>query len=276
MQKCIGVVVPELKHAFFAAVLDGIQNAASEAGYFVCVSQSREDVLREKQEIASLLSFGVSGLLVSIAQNTKDPDHFQQVLDKSVPLVFFDRVFHDLNASRVVVDDHDGAYKATEHLILSGYKKIAHIAGPQYNINMKRRFEGYKAALAAYDMPFRQDLIVFGALDEVSGTTGMQTLLGRPDRPDAVFAVNDPVAIGALFQIRKAGLHIHDDVALVGFSDNPVAALIDPPLTTVAQPRYEIGKTAAELLISQIGQGQGTFTPVEKVLKTRLIIRQSS
>ncbi|NQT25312.1 substrate-binding domain-containing protein [candidate division KSB1 bacterium] len=274
--KRIGIIVPELKHTFFAAILDGIQDAASEEGFIICVGQSKEDYRREKTEIESLLLYGIDGLLVSVSQNTKKTDHFQRVLDESIPLVFFDRVCQNLNTSYVVVDDFDGAFKATEHLILSGYKQIAHIGGPQFISNMKNRYKGYQAALKKYEFPFQQELVVFGNLDEDSGTIGMKTLLKLSKNPDAVFAVNDPVAIGALFQIKKAGLNIHDDIALVGFSDNPIAALIDPPLTTVAQPRYEIGRIAAKMLIDQINNNSMSSPPIERVLKTKLIIRQSS
>jgi DNA-binding LacI/PurR family transcriptional regulator len=276
LKKRIGVIVPELKHPFFAATLDGIHDAASEAGFIVCVGQSKEDVDREREAIQSLLSHSIDGLLISIAQNTKETGHLRQVLDQSVPLVFFDRVCPGMEASTVVVDDFDGAFKATEHLILSGYKHIGHIGGPQFIYNMKRRYDGYLAALKKYDFPVRDEYIVFGGLDEKSGTEGMRKLLGLSEKPDAIFAVNDPVAIGALFRIKEAGFKIHDDIALVGFSDNPIAALITPPLTTVAQPRYEIGKTAAELLIEQINAGSPPEAPVEKILKTKLIIRQSS
>ncbi|MBN2105136.1 substrate-binding domain-containing protein [bacterium] len=275
-EQCIGVIVPELRHPFFAATLDGIHDAAFNEGFAVCVGQSKEDYQREKEEIKFLLSFGIDGLLVSISQKTENHDHFNHVLKQSIPLVFFDRVCPDINASRVVVDDFDGAYKATEHLILSGYKHIAHIGGPQFISNMKKRLEGYKAALEKYGMTFQPDLVVFGNLDEDSGILGMKMLLQLPQKPDAVFAVNDPVAIGALFQIKKTGLKIHDDIAMVGFSDNQVAALIEPPLTTVAQPRYEIGQVSAKLLIDQINNKNANALPIEKTLKTKLIIRKTS
>ena len=269
----IGVIVPELKHTFFAAILDGIEEIAFQHGYTIKVGQSKEDPKREIAEIKTLLSSGIEGLLISISQHTENSSHFRQIINRSIPLVFFDRVCQGLKASYVTVDDFEGAFKATEHLILSGYKRIAHLAGPQFIPNMKNRLNGYKAALEKYQMTFDQEIIVYGYLDEDSGHKGMKALLLLKKKPDAIFAVNDPVAIGALNQIKKASLNIRDDIGLVGFSDNPIAALLDPPLTTVAQPRYEIGITAAEILFEHIN---GKSELIEKVLKTKLIIRQSS
>lgn len=273
MKQTIGVIVPELKHPFFAAILDGIEDIAFQQGYSIKVGQSKENAIREAEEIEALISGGIDGLLISVSQQTKKTDHFKKVIEASIPLVFFDRFCNNLNASRVIVDDFDAAFKATEYLILSGYKQIAHIAGPQFILTMKNRYEGYLAALNKYEMPFNKDLVMFGELNEDSGADRMKSLLKLKERPDAVFAVNDPVAVGALFQIKKAGLQIVNDVAMVGFSDNPIAALLDPPLTTVAQPCYEIGQSATKLLIEHI---HGRQDIVEKILKTKLIIRQSS
>ena len=273
IKKVIGVIVPELKHTFFAAILDGIEDVAFQKGYALQIGQSKEDPKREAAEIKALLSNGIAGLLISISQNTQKFDHFKMVHDHSIPLVFFDRAVENIEASRVIVDDFEGAYKATEYLILSGYKHIAHLGGPQHLTISKRRLDGYKAALNKYQLPLNKKFVITGYLDEHSGINGMKTLLKFNEKPDAVFAVNDPVAIGAINQIKKAGLNIHDDIGLVGFSDNPIAALINPPLTTIAQPRYEIGATAAKLLIEHIN---GKADIIEKVLKTKLIIRESS
>lgn len=272
----IGVIVPELRHPFFAEILDGIEVIAFEKGYSLLVSQSREDQAREAQVVHHFLSRKIDGLLVSISQYTRDEKHFQSVIDQKIPLVFFDRACTTLPCSRVVVDDFEGAFKATEHLILSGYNPISHLAGPETLQIAKNRFEGYRAALKKYDFPVSKDMVVACGMDEQSGIKGTRQLLKRKKRPEAIFAVNDPVAVGALKEIKNAGLDFPDDIALVGFSDNPMAAVLEPPLTTVAQPRFEIGKRAAEMLIDQIENSQENLVPVEVVLKTKLIIRQSS
>lgn len=275
-KKAIGVIVPELKHPFFAEILDGIETVAFESGYALHVGQSKEDVKQEAVAIEQLIKSGIEGLLISIAQNSEDGKHFSALIPDKTPLVFFDRACKECRSSRVVVDDFEGAFKATEHLILSGYNPIAHLAGPRHLQCAINRLEGYKKALNEYDYPFEKEMVVYGDMDEASGIKGLKKLLNLKRRPEAVFAVNDPVAVGALKTIREAGLNIQDDIGLVGFSDNPMAALLHPPLTTVAQPRYEIGKRAAELLIERIENPDVNQSAKEVVLKTQLVIRQST
>ena len=275
-EKSIGVIVPELKHPFFAGIIDGIEDHCFDKGYAVKIGQSKENPDREAAEIQALLASGVQGLLVSISQKTKCSSPFQPIIEQSIPLVLFDRVCPDLNVSHVVVDDFDGGFNATEYLILLGYERIAHLAGPQYIVGCKNRYDGYRAALKKYDLSYNDQLVENDELNEEAGRRGMRKLLQLDKRPEAVFTINDPVAIGALLEIKKAGLKIYDDIALIGFNDNPVAALIDPPLTTIAEPRYEIGKTAAEELIDQINKNGKSVEPVERILKTKLVVRQST
>jgi len=274
--KSIGVIVPELRHSFFAGIIDGIEDYCFDKGYAIKIGQSKENPERESAEIQALLASGVQGLLISISQNSKCSDHFRPILERSIPLVLFDRVCQDLNVSHVVVDDFEGGFKATEYLILLGYERIAHLAGPQYIVGCKNRHDGYRAALEKYDLSYNEQFVVYDELNEEAGRRGVRKLLQIDKIPEAVFTINDPVAIGALLEIKKAGLKIHDDIALIGFNDNPIAALIDPPLTTIAAPRYDLGKTAAEELIHQINSDGKLKEPVERILKTKLIVRQST
>jgi len=218
----------------------------------------------------------VAGLLISISQTTKKSDHFKMLQRRGIPFVFFDRVCEDINVDKVVVDDYEGAFKAVEHLILSGYKRIAHLAGPKQISIGKDRFRGYFDALQKHDMPFDDSLVVCGGFNEEDGILGFQKLRQLEKLPDAIFAVNDPVAVGAFMQIKEMGLKIPDDVALVGFSDNPGVSLLDPPLTTVAQPQYQIGQAAAKMLLQQIDRGQEVDEPQVEILKTKLIVRKST
>jgi len=274
--KTIGVIVPEIKHPFFAAVLDGIDDVAFTHSLTLQIGQSKENVKREEIVIHQMLNKGIDGLLVSISEQTKNSKHFNIVHKANIPLVYFDRVLSDEHAGRVIVDDFDGAFKATEHLILSGYEFIAHLAGYRYLLNFRQRFLGYKAALEKYDLDFREEYVVWGGLSEKHGNFGVEKLMNCKDVPDAIFACNDPVAMGALEQLKKIGMRVGDNMGLVGFSDNRIVSLLDPPLTTVAQPRYEIGKTAAKMLVDHFESHNDSFKPVEIVLKTKLIIRQST
>jgi DNA-binding LacI/PurR family transcriptional regulator len=274
--KTIGVIVPEIKQPFFASVINGIEELAYSAGYTIIVCQSNETYDREVLYTRTLVSHRVAGLLVSLSQTTQNLDHFKALQRRGVPIVFFDRVNDDIEASKVVVDDYNGAFAAADHLIKSGYKRIAHLAGPKNLSISKYRLKGYKDALKLGNRPYNEELVVYGGLDDTDGVVGFQKLLSLEILPDAVFAVNDPVATGAFLTIKEHGLKIPDDIALVGFSNTNVSSLLDPPLTTVEQPTYEIGKTAVQLLLAQINNSEENFVPQFEVLKTHLIIRGST
>jgi DNA-binding LacI/PurR family transcriptional regulator len=272
----IGVIVPEIKTHFFASVISGIEDIAYEAGYVILLSQSNEDFNREVLNTKTLISNHVAGLVVSISQTTQSSDHFKNFLERGGSLVFFDRVCEELNASKVTVDDYNGGFQATEHLIKKGYKKIAHLGGTRHLSIAKARYSGYRDALEMHHIKVNQDYAFFGGCHERNGKEGMDYLLNLSDPPDAVFAVNDPVALGAYQAIKNKGLTIPDDIAIVGFSNNPISAVVQPPLTTINQPAYEMGKKAAELLIEQINNSHHELEPKQEVLKTSLIIRQST
>ncbi|HDQ45175.1 MAG TPA: LacI family transcriptional regulator [bacterium] len=274
--KIIGVVVPQVKHVFFASIMGGITDVAYDAGYTVMICSSNESHQREEMNIRELIAQRVAGLLISITQSTEGCEHFKWIRKRNIPLVFFDRVCEELEASQVVVDDHDGAFKAVQHLVQRGYKRIAHIGGPEFLNISRERLRGYRDALHAAGREIDETLILHAGLNEEHGIQGMTELLDAVSPgPDAVFCVNDPVAIGAYSVLRQKGLKIPADVALAGFSDNPIASIIDPPLTTVLQPATEMGRRAAQLLLRQIEFEKETV-PVREVLKTELVVRQST
>jgi DNA-binding LacI/PurR family transcriptional regulator len=273
----IGVAVPQVKHYFFASIMAGITDVAYQAGYTVMICQSNEDVKREINNIDVLISHRVAGLLISVSSTTTNSDHFIRFKQRGIPLVFFDRVCTDVNVSTVVVDDHDGAFHATEYLIGKGHRCIGHLGGPESLSIGRLRFEGYCDALKEHGIPICEDRIVRGGLNEEDGTESASKLLEQAkDIPDALFCVNDPVAMGAIIHLKQKGFQIPKDIAIVGFTDSPMAEIMEPPLTTMRQPAYDIGKTAAELLVDQIQNPSHRSHPVHKVLKTELIIRKSA
>lgn len=271
----IGVVVPEIRNRFFSAAISGIEDVAYRAGYAIIVSQSNESYERECLNIKALISNRIAGLLISISLATTRDDQFKLLERQRIPLVFFDRVLENYEASKVVVDDFNGAYKAVEYLIESGYKRIAHLAGPEHLSVSQYRLNGYKAALKNQHYEYDESIIITGGLDEEDGYQGTAKLLELSHRPDAIFAANDPVAIGAFQKIKEVGLRIPDDIALVGFCNNPISQQIEPTLTTVNQPAHHVGRRAAELLLEQIKHPED-FIPRKEVLKTELIIRDST
>jgi LacI family transcriptional regulator len=272
----IGVIVPEIKHDFFSSAISGIEEVAYHAGYTIIVSQSNESFEREVVNTTALVQQRVAGLIVSISQSTKSGEHFQALIDRGIPLVFFDRVIDELDVFKVIIDDKQSAFKAVMHLIERGYRNIAHLAGPKTLEICKERLEGYKEALLYAGVPLKEEYIIYGGMHENDGYASMDELIKKGNVPDAVFAVNDPVAVGAFQRIKEEGLKIPDDIGIVGFSNNKITTLVDPPLTTVDQPSFEMGKKAAEILIDLIENPQESIKPSVVVLDTELIVRKST
>jgi LacI family transcriptional regulator len=276
----IGVVIPEIVHFFFSTIISGIEDVAYRAGYNVIVTQSNESLTREISDLKALFNSRVDGMLISISRETTNFDHIEAMLSKGVPMVFFDRVYDNPATSKVIVDDLTGAKEATKHLIEQGYKRIAHLEGPP-NLDISlQRLKGYEEALDEANMPIEKELIVacpFGSIEE--GRKATEQLLKLKNRPDAIFASNDPAAMGAMQAIKESGLKIPKDVAVVGFSNWFFSAMLEPPLSSVDQPGFEMGQEAAKLLIRQIEKkNKDELDPVAetKILKTRLVVRESS
>lgn len=270
----IGVIVPEIKHDFFSSAISGIEEIAYQSGYTIILCQSGESYEREVINTNLLMHHRVAGIIVSISQNTKCGDHFNDLLKRKIPLVFFDRVCEDVPASRVIIDDFKSAFDAVTYLVGKGYKRIAHIGGPKELGICKKRLSGYLEALRQAQLSTTNDFIRFGGLHEQDGYQSMGSLLKENTIPDAVFAVNDPVAIGAFQKIKEAGLRIPNDVAIMGFSNNKITSLVDPQLTTIDQPSFEMGKRSAEILIDIINDKM--VEPKTVVLDTKLIERDST
>ena len=272
----IGVIVPEIRHDFFSSAVDGIEDRAYQSGYTIIVTKSNEDYEREVMNSRTLVSHRVAGIIASVAQSTEDGEHFRAVGRRGVPVVLFDRVLEDLDVSKVIVDDYVGAYNSTKHLIECGYQRIAHLAGPAKLKISRERKRGYQAALQDAGYPMDENLIVEVELDEQHGAAGLQKLLKLDERPDAIFAVNDPVAVGAHKEIRSMGYVIPKDIGITGFSNNPITEMIEPPLTTVDQHGYTMGQVAADLLLQEIEGDLSDWSPETRIVETELIIRQSS
>jgi DNA-binding LacI/PurR family transcriptional regulator len=272
----IGVIVPEIQHDFFASAISGIEEVAYHAGYTIIVCQSNENFEREVINTNALIQQRVAGIVASISQNTNNSDHFKSVIERGIPLVFFDRACEDVSASKVIIDDSKSAFNAVTYLIGIGYKKIAHFAGPKVLEICKRRLAGYSEALNKAHIRISKELICYGGLHETDGYNSMDSLIKKNIIPDAIFAVNDPVAIGAFQRIKEAGLKIPDDIGIVGFSNNKITTLVDPTITTIDQPSFEMGKKAAEILVGLIENKNKSAKPKTVTLETKLIIRGST
>jgi LacI family transcriptional regulator len=272
----IAIIIPEIAHDSFAKAMSGIEEIAYKAGYTTLVCQSNEDYAREVVNTNMLLKQRVAGIIVSISQNTKNSEHFQNLLNYGIPLVFFDRVCDDIRANKVVIDDENSAFNAVNYLIERGYKSIAFLSGPKELGICKRRLGGYIAALRKAMIPMNNKFIRFGGMYEEDGYNSVDSLIKEKNIPDAILAVNDPVAIGAFQRIKEEGLSIPQEIGLIGFSNNRITSLVDPPITTINQPFYEMGKKAAEILIRMIGKDIESEDIAIIKLEAELIIRGST
>ena len=271
--RTVGIMVPEFVSFFFPKVIIGAQEVLTDAGYNVVICHSNETYATEVANVKALLASRVDGLLVSHTKETRNFEHINAFERTGTPVVFFNRVCEEMSVSKVMVDDYQGAYRAVEHLLATGKRRIAHLAGPDSLQNSRNRLNGYRDALLHHNLPPDPELIISYDLTLEKVTIYVNHLLNLPHPPDALFAINDPTALEALKVIKTRGLRVPDDIAVVGFSDDPLSELIEPGLTTVSQPVRAIGQQAARLLLNQLAS-EGEAVPVETViLPTELIIR---
>ena len=277
--RSIGVVVCEIANNFFSQAINGIESVAYNRGYHVIISQSHESYDREVVNVEHLASRSVDGLLVSISAETDRFEHFKNLHDKGFPIVFFDRITDGIETHKVVADNYKGGYDATQHLIDAGYKKIAHLTSASHLSISKERLEGYKAALIDNNIPVNESYIKncnHGGMIYKELEDAVKSLVNLKDKPDAIFSAGDRLTVSCLAALKAIGIKIPDDIALVGFSNSPLVELMNPSLTSVKQPAFEMGQTATELLIKLIESKRAVTEFETVVLQTEVIVRDSS
>lgn len=278
--KVIGVIIPEIVNHFFSSVIKGIMEIAYDADYRVMLCQSDESYEKEVTDANALISSRVDGILVSVAHETKQFDHFNEFRESGIPIVYFDKVPPAENkTSKVIVDDYHGAFCAVEHLIQNGCRNIAHFRGPLQASTSRNRYLGYKDALEQYEIPMYDDLIFdCQKITLEEGYEFANQLMEESPNCDAIFSVNDMAAIGAMEALKKMGKRIPEDIQVVGFSDWKISSILNPPLSSVAQPSLEMGRLATKLLLKEIKsqKDEEEILPETVVLKTTLCIRKSS
>lgn len=274
--KMIGVVVPDIVHHFFTTVIQGIEEVTNKRGYNVLICLSNESFDKEVMNIDMFTNGTVDGLIISMSKETQRKDdykHFDDLMEDDFPFVMFDRVNEDIKCDKVVIDDVGGAMNATNHLIEIGCKRIAHITTPSHVTVGRLRKEGYVKALEGHGMPLNEDLVV--EVDESQNISEQITVLFNDNPPDGIFAVNEVYAVSAMNAAKKSGLDVPEDVSVIGFTDGPISKLALPPLTTVVQHGFTMGKQAAELLIDRI-EAKEDVEPQKIVLSTNLKVRKST
>lgn len=272
----IGIVIPRIDRNFFSSVIGGIEDVASEAGYNVLISQSHEFENKEKNIVETLINGKVDGLLVSMASGTNNISHFEQAVEKGVPLIFFDRTAPKLDVSKVEIDDFLGSHMAVSHLISQGCRRIAHFSGPLNVSIYANRFRGYKAALEDHGIPYDEKLHMKLTLTREKGFNAVEQLLKLKPIPDGIFAASDFSALGAIIALKEMNIRIPQDVGVVGFANEPYAEIITPSLTSVDQHSREVGQAAAKLFLEEIDLHGNAYVPKRIILKPELIIRDSS
>ncbi len=270
----IGLIIPNLDWVL-ATMVKGIDEVALEAGYTVMVCQSNESFGREMVNTKRLLESLVDGFIISVSSETTIFEHIKKIQSKKIPLVLFDRVIDSISVPKVRLDNLEGGKIATQHLIDQGYKKIALLAGPE-NLNISNeRKEGYFQVLKLNKQKADKNLVIHCDFNQDYAYMATKELLSMKNRPDAIFAISDRLAIGAMLAIKEMGLKIPKDIGLVGFNNEPIAKLVTPNITSVEMFAFEMGKATAKLFIEML-HGDTDMSEKEIIVKPKLFIRESS
>lgn len=272
----IGVIVPRLNSNFMSSVIAGIESVANVEGYNLIISQSSEKAEKEIASAKTMFNNRIDGLLVSLSYDTKDISHFNIFHEKNIPLIFFDRVKDQQHYTNIIIDNKKAAYEATTHLIQQGCKNIVHVTAiPKQNV-YKDRLDGYKQALTDNKIKFNKKNIIISNLSMEAGSTAKEAIIKMKPLPDGVFVANDNCAVGCMLALKQAGFRIPEDIAFVGFNNDPVSKVIEPNLTTISYPGYEMGEVAARNLIHHLNGKAVMTTTGTIILRSELIIRASS
>ncbi|MES1215383.1 MAG: LacI family DNA-binding transcriptional regulator [Bacteroidota bacterium] len=275
--RIIGVIIPSAEINFFGSVVHGIESLANKSGYNILIYQSNESMEQEAKGIETFLSARLDGILVSIAKDTTEYSHFLSAKDSNIPIIFFDRANNELGIHSVVIDDYKGAFIATEHLIQQGYKRIAHISGPSHLKIFSDRLKGYQDALRAHKISVEKDLIYQGNVSIEAGRKGILHFLEMKNPPDAVFAVEDFTALGAIKELKDHAIRIPDDFGIIGFANEAFGEHITPTLSTIDQQTVKMGQESFKLLMQLMTNNSDTIVSDQRVvLEPVPIFRNSS
>jgi LacI family transcriptional regulator len=273
--RSIGIIVPEINNNFFSNAINGAEEVAQKRGYQVMIFQTRESAIKEKACLEHVISRKLDGVLISLSGSTKDYSYLENLLNNDFPMVFFDRVPDGINANKVVANNFQGAFEATEHLIKIGRKRIGHITSPPILSITKERLAGYRAALEKHGIPFYENLVKFMDFD-YSIIEGTLKNLIKDENPDALFMASDRLALSCYEAIKSLKVKIPEEIAVIGFTNLSVANLLSPSMTTVTQPAFEMGADAVNVLIDCLEDKQRNKNYKFLELTTSLEMRDSS
>ena len=272
----VGVIIPRANSNFFSSVVEKMEEVLNKNGYNVIMTQSNESYEKECRNIDALLYTQVDGIIASMANETTNLKYYEKIKSKEIPLILFDRGENDLGVDYVGVDDYTTSQMVVKHLVAQGCKRIAHIAGFAHTRIYKNRIRGYKDALTKFNLPVSKDLIVESNLRIKDGRRIMKQLINLPEPPDAVYAAGDYAALGALQVLKEEGIKIPNEIALVGFSNEPFTSFVTPSISTINQHNSEIGRLAAETFLDRMENPSKEVKLNKIILDAELIVRESS
>lgn len=276
----IGVILFNISNNFVAQMLDGIQVVSEQAKYDIIIMQSRNNELLEKKAIEVLRNRGVDGLLISPINYQSSETELRALQENGIPVVLIDRIFHNLHTHKVGVNNFEGAYRATKHLVDQGKKRLMHITGKDLGIT-EERLNGFKAALATANIPFHPDLLLAcdyteGSQVEIEIKRKIVQLLDAGQKPDAIFCATDDITSRTLGVLAELNIAVPAEIALIGFSNTPYAHALNPALSAVVQPAFEMGKLGFQRLIELVNKKHQEVAFETIALDTELHIRKSS
>lgn len=272
----VGVIVPKTNSNFFSATIHNIEEVLNEKGYNIIITQSNESYEKECKNIDALLYTQVDGIIASMANETVNLEYYEKIKAAGIPLITFDRGENDLNVDYIGIDDYNSSHMIVNHLVDQGCKRIAHIGGFKRTRIYNNRIRGYIDAIKKHNLPLDEELLIESNLTVEDGRQKMEQLLALDNRPDAVYVAGDYAALGALQVINENGIKIPDEIALVGFGDEPFSAMVTPTITSVNQHSYKIGRIAAETFLEYTKKPKIEQSLNKIILDSDLIIRASS
>jgi DNA-binding LacI/PurR family transcriptional regulator len=275
--KTIGVLISRINRPFLSSLISGIEETLQKAGYNTIIIQSNDSYKNEVNMTKVLYSNRVSGVICSLAMETQNTSHFQQFINSNIPLVFVDRIPNDIDTWRVMIDNYSAGYKATQHLIDQGCKRIAHYAGSQYRNVYSERKRGYFDALKDNRLIIDNDLLVYlKTLSYEEGEMVTNRLLDLKNPPDGIFSSNDTTAVAAIKVAKKRKLKVPGDLAIIGFNNDPISEIIEPSLSTITHPAFEMGQASAEKILSLLESSINDEEKEITFLNTEVLVRDSS
>ena len=272
----VGVIVPRTNSNFFSSVIQNIEEVLNKKGYNIIITQSNESYKKECDSIDTLLYTQVDGIIASMANETVDLGAYEKIKSKGIPLILFDRGENDLNVDYIGIDDYNSSHLIVEHLVENGCKRIAHIGGYKRTRIFNNRIRGYIDALKKHNLPLDDELLTESGLTIEDGREKMLKLLSLDTPPDAVYVAGDYAALGALQVLKEKNIKIPEDIALIGFGNEPFTDMVSPRISSVHQHSAEIGKQAANTFLKYMGQDTIDQQLNKIILDSKLIVRDSS